>query len=106
MHDLSDPAVHRRVRMLKIASAQVIVVGFRRTAQRPKDVEGCETIDLGRPETGIPRADGIGRLSYDAVAALGEGLARLPSDAREKPRNAVSGREGCPSLRAKCQLGI
>jgi succinoglycan biosynthesis protein ExoL len=38
--------------MLKIASAQVIVVGFRRTVQRPKDVEGCETIDLGQTRDG------------------------------------------------------
>jgi succinoglycan biosynthesis protein ExoL len=52
VHDLSDPAVHRRVRMMRIASAQVVVIGFRRTADRPKDVEGCETIDLGETRDG------------------------------------------------------
>jgi succinoglycan biosynthesis protein ExoL len=38
--------------MLKIASAQVIVIGFRRAAERLKDVEGCETIDLGETRDG------------------------------------------------------
>jgi hypothetical protein len=38
--------------MLKIGSAQVIVVGFRRIPQPPKDVEGCETIDLGQTRDG------------------------------------------------------
>ena len=38
--------------MLKIASGQVIVAGFRRTSERPKDVEGCETIDLGETRDG------------------------------------------------------
>ena len=52
VHDLSDPAVHRRVRMLKIASAQVMLIGFRRTAKLLRDVEGCETIDLGATRDG------------------------------------------------------
>ena len=52
VHDLSDPAVHRRVRMLKAGSAQVVVIGFRRTAERPRDVEGCETVDLGETRDG------------------------------------------------------
>src|SRR6266568_6950708 len=52
VHDLSDPAVHRRVRMLKAGSAQVVVIGFRRTAQRPRDVEGCQTVDLGETRDG------------------------------------------------------
>jgi succinoglycan biosynthesis protein ExoL len=38
--------------MLKIASAQVILIGFKRTAERLKDVEGCETIDLGETRDG------------------------------------------------------
>ena len=52
--------------MLKIASAQVIVIGFRRGPECPKDVEGCETIDLG--ETG----DGafLARIGSVASAAL------------------------------------
>lgn len=52
VHDLSDPAVNRRVRMLKAGSAQVVVIGFRRTATRPKDVEDCETVDLGETRDG------------------------------------------------------
>jgi succinoglycan biosynthesis protein ExoL len=52
VHDLSDPAVHRRVRMLKTGAAQVIVIGFRRTSERPSDVEGCETVDLGETRDG------------------------------------------------------
>jgi succinoglycan biosynthesis protein ExoL len=38
--------------MLKIASAKIIVIGFKRTAGRVKDVEGCETIDLGETRDG------------------------------------------------------
>lgn len=52
VHDLSDPAVHRRVRMLKIGSAQVIVVGFSRISEPPKNIDGCETLNLGRTKDG------------------------------------------------------
>jgi succinoglycan biosynthesis protein ExoL len=47
--------------MLKIASAQIVVIGFRRTAARMNDVEGCETIDLGRTRDGalLARAGSI-----------------------------------------------
>jgi hypothetical protein len=38
--------------MLKIGSAQIVVVGFRRTPEPPKDIEGCETIDLGLTKDG------------------------------------------------------
>jgi succinoglycan biosynthesis protein ExoL len=38
--------------MLKAGSAQVVVIGFRRTAERPGDVEGCETVDLGETRDG------------------------------------------------------
>ncbi len=38
--------------MLKIASAQFAVIGFRRTEERPKSVDGCETIDLGQTRDG------------------------------------------------------
>jgi succinoglycan biosynthesis protein ExoL len=71
VHDLSDPAVHRRVRMLKIASAQVIVIGFRRTAERLSDVEGCETVDLGETRDGALLA------RIGSVAAAAVRLARL-----------------------------
>jgi succinoglycan biosynthesis protein ExoL len=67
VHDLSDPAVHRRVRMLKIASAKVTVIGFKRTTGRLKDVEGCETIDLGETRDGAFLA----RIGSVALAAMG-----------------------------------
>jgi succinoglycan biosynthesis protein ExoL len=57
--------------MLKIASAQVIVIGFRRTAERLKDVEGCETIDLGATRDGALLA------RIGSVAAVAMRLARL-----------------------------
>ena len=52
VHDLSDPAVHRRVRMLKIGSAQVTVVGFTRVAVPPKYIGGCEVVNLGLTKDG------------------------------------------------------
>jgi succinoglycan biosynthesis protein ExoL len=52
VHDLSDPAVHRRVRMLKSGSARLVVIGFRRSAECPKEIEGCQAIDLGETKDG------------------------------------------------------
>ena len=52
VHDLSDPAVHRRVRMLKAGGAQVKIAGFTRVAVPPKHVEGCEAVSLGRTRDG------------------------------------------------------
>ena len=52
VHDLSDPAVLRRVRMLKLGSAQVIVAGFTRIAEPPKHIDGCEAINLGWTQDG------------------------------------------------------
>jgi succinoglycan biosynthesis protein ExoL len=48
VHDLSDPAVGKRVRMLKAAGADVVVIGFRRRDQAISDVHGARAIDLGR----------------------------------------------------------
>jgi len=47
-HDLSDQAVHRRVRMLVAGGAAVTPIGFRRSAEAPKAVEGLHSIDLVR----------------------------------------------------------
>jgi succinoglycan biosynthesis protein ExoL len=66
VHDLSDPAVHRRVRMLKIASAQIILIGFRRTAEPVKDVESCEAVDLGQTKDGALLA----RIGSVALASI------------------------------------
>lgn len=48
VHDLSDPAVARRLRMLKAGGAQPVVLGFCRAETAPEALEGCPTIHLGR----------------------------------------------------------
>lgn len=61
VHDLTDPAVTRRVRMLKAGGAQPVILGFRRAEQAPESLEGCPTFDLGRTYDG--------RLGHRALAA-------------------------------------
>lgn len=48
VHNLSDPAVLRRVRMLHAGGAKVIVLGFRRGTDFPAQLDGAPTVDLGR----------------------------------------------------------
>jgi len=48
VHDLTDPAVARRVRMLKAGGADVSVLGFRRAEMALADLDGVAPIDLGR----------------------------------------------------------
>jgi len=48
VHDLSEPAVRRRVAMLKAGGANIVVLGFRRTDQAPPELEGFPVVDLGR----------------------------------------------------------
>jgi succinoglycan biosynthesis protein ExoL len=52
-HDLSDPSVHRRVRMLICGGSIVIPIGFRRTPEAPTAVEGVGAVDLGRTGDGM-----------------------------------------------------
>jgi succinoglycan biosynthesis protein ExoL len=52
-HDLADPAVHRRVRMLVQGGAVVTTMGFRRSAAPVATVQGTEAIDLGRTVDGM-----------------------------------------------------
>jgi len=52
VHDLSDPAVRRRMLMLREGGASVVVAGFRRTAGPVADVAGTTPIDLGRTRDG------------------------------------------------------
>ena len=47
-NDLSDAAVARRVRMLRIGGADVKLLGFRRSASPVYEVEGIAAVDLGR----------------------------------------------------------
>jgi hypothetical protein len=48
VHDLADPAVTRRVRMLKAGGAEPVVLGFRRTETAPQEIAGAPAVDLGR----------------------------------------------------------
>lgn len=56
VHDLGDPAVARRVRMLLDGGASVSLAGFRRSAAPPADVEGVKPIDLGQTRDARLRA--------------------------------------------------
>jgi hypothetical protein len=52
VHDLTDPAVARRIRMLKAGGAEPVVLGFRREDDAPSEVAGAPAIDLGRTYDG------------------------------------------------------
>jgi hypothetical protein len=62
VHNLNDPAVHRRVRMLHAGGATVALIGFCR-GESPPQVEGCVPINLGRTHDA--------RLLQRVVATLG-----------------------------------
>jgi succinoglycan biosynthesis protein ExoL len=71
-HDLSDPAVHRRIRMLLAGGAAVTAIGFRRSSEPVAAVEGIASIDLGRTADGMLLRRG---LSVAATLAKLSGLA-------------------------------
>ncbi len=48
VHDLSDPSVARRVRMLQSGGAELTVIGFHRSEEQLLRVASCEAVDLGR----------------------------------------------------------
>ncbi|PYE88804.1 glycosyl transferase family 1 [Phyllobacterium leguminum] len=52
VHDLSDPAVRRRVVMLQAGGAVVTLVGFRRSGEPVSDVASISPIDLGKTSDG------------------------------------------------------
>ncbi|MFC3327239.1 glycosyltransferase [Mesorhizobium cantuariense] len=52
VHDVSDPAVRRRITMLRAGGAQVTLAGFRRTTNPIADVEGLRPLDLGATRDG------------------------------------------------------
>jgi succinoglycan biosynthesis protein ExoL len=62
-HDLSDPAVKRRVRMLTAGGAEVRLIGFRRSQEPPAFVEQLRATDLGFTADGrlVRRALSISR---------------------------------------------
>ncbi|MDB5460042.1 MAG: succinoglycan biosynthesis protein [Caulobacteraceae bacterium] len=47
-HDLSDPAVERRVRMLRLGGAEVSLLGFRRSSAPVEALAGAPAFNLGR----------------------------------------------------------
>lgn len=49
VHDLADPSVHRRVKMLEMGGARVRLAGFRRTATPPATL-GIPFVDLGHTQ--------------------------------------------------------
>jgi hypothetical protein len=72
VHDLTDPAVARRVRMLKAGGAEPVLVGFRRADAAPETLEDCRVYDLGRTYDGR-----LGhRAKMAARAALASGRLR------------------------------
>jgi succinoglycan biosynthesis protein ExoL len=48
VHDLSDPAVARRIRMLRAGGGDPVVIGFRRSGHVPAELAGARVVDLGR----------------------------------------------------------
>lgn len=52
VHDLSDPAVRRRVVMLQAGGAEVTLAGFRRADKPVADLEALSPIDLGPTQDG------------------------------------------------------
>lgn len=48
VHDLTDPAVRRRVRMLQAGGAEVVLLGFHRGPEAPREIAGVRPVDLGR----------------------------------------------------------
>lgn len=69
VHDLTDPAVRRRVRMLQAGGAEPVVLGFRRAQTAPQTIEGAPAVDLGRTYDGR-----LGhRARTTALAALNAG---------------------------------
>ncbi|PSJ61625.1 glycosyltransferase [Pseudaminobacter soli (ex Li et al. 2025)] len=72
VHDLSDPAVRRRVDMLQAGGAKVTLAGFRRADKATAGLEALSPIDLGQTHDGkfAQRLTAVGK------AALGLG-ARL-----------------------------
>ena len=52
VHDLSDPAVRKRVVMLRDGGALMTVAGFRRTPDPVPDVAGCPALNLGQTYNG------------------------------------------------------
>ena len=99
VHDLSDPAVRRRVLMLQAGGASVTLAGFRRGENRLAEIEGVTPRDLGVTEdarfarrlaavagaaitlpqrlAGIPKPDVILARNLEMLALAGRASARF-----------------------------
>ncbi|WP_269933558.1 glycosyl transferase family 1 [Aminobacter sp. HY435] len=75
VHDVSDPAVRRRVIMLKAGGARLTLAGFRRTSVPVADIEGIVPIDLGYTRDGR-FAQRLGAVAK-AVASIARSLKRV-----------------------------
>lgn len=73
VHDLDDPAVARRVRMLSLGGARVKLAGFHRGAKPVASVEDVEAVDLGRTEPAklLSRALSVAKAAFNLKAAAG-----------------------------------
>src|SRR5262249_5243376 len=58
-HDLSDPAVQRRIRMLLAGGAAVTAIGFQRSSEPVAAIEGIVSVDLGRTADGMRLRRGL-----------------------------------------------
>src|SRR5207244_13164484 len=85
VHDVSDPAVRRRVKMLRAGGAGITLAGFRRTPSPIAEIDGLEPVDLG------PTRDGrfAQRIGAVATAALSIGakLRAVPRPGLSMARN-------------------
>ncbi|AZO04858.1 MULTISPECIES: glycosyl transferase family 1 [unclassified Mesorhizobium] len=73
VHDVSDPAVRRRVQMLKAGGAGVTLAGFRRTASPVAEIEGSRPVDLGATRDGrfAQRLGAVAKAAMSIGAKLG-----------------------------------
>ncbi|MBZ9987479.1 glycosyl transferase family 1 [Mesorhizobium sp. BH1-1-5] len=73
VHDVSDPAVRRRVQMLKAGGARVTLAGFRRTTSPVAEIEGVEPVDLGATRDGrfAQRLGAVAKAAMSIGAKLG-----------------------------------
>jgi hypothetical protein len=84
VHDLGDPAVDRRIRMLRAVGAEIALLGFRRAAEPIDAVAGVPAEDLGQ--------------THDARLAQRAGLTILHALNPRRWRRAV---QGCDVVMAR-----
>jgi succinoglycan biosynthesis protein ExoL len=68
VHDVTEPAIRRRVAMLKAGGANIVVMGFRRDERAVEDIEGFPVVDLGRTYDArlAQRAGQVARAAFGA----------------------------------------